>query len=181
MLWVIWFPCFNYIFISVDLCNSCNSITYARGLHCLFSQTPTCTQPYWGLNKMHTILETLFQMHFLVNENVLSFDIRIPMNFVPDGPIDNKSALIQVMAVRETVKKPLVELMTTQVIGLCKCVIRSLWYVINLSYTFLICLFKWKLWHIVSYFFLWLWSCGFNFLFSLLLFVVVSDKGTFCQ
>ena len=40
--------------------------------------------------------------------------IRISLNFVPDGPIDNKLALVQVMAWRRTGDKPLSEPMLNQ-------------------------------------------------------------------
>ena len=40
--------------------------------------------------------------------------IQISLKFVPKGPIDNKSALIQVMAWRRTGDKPLPEPMLTQ-------------------------------------------------------------------
>ena len=36
------------------------------------------------------------------------------LNFVPNGPIDNKSALVKVMAWRRTGDKPLPEAMMTQ-------------------------------------------------------------------
>ena len=40
--------------------------------------------------------------------------IQISLKFVPEGPIDNKSALVQVMAWRWTSDKPLPEPMVTQ-------------------------------------------------------------------
>ena len=40
--------------------------------------------------------------------------IRISLKFVPKGPIDNKPALVQVMAWRRTGDKPLSEPMLTQ-------------------------------------------------------------------
>ena len=40
--------------------------------------------------------------------------IRISLKFVPKGPIDNKSALVQVMAWRRTGDKPLPEPILTQ-------------------------------------------------------------------
>ena len=40
--------------------------------------------------------------------------IKIPLKFVPKGPIDNKSALVQVMAWRGTGDKPFPEPMLTQ-------------------------------------------------------------------
>ena len=40
--------------------------------------------------------------------------IRIPLKFVPNAPIDNKPALVQVMAWRRPGNKPLPEPMLTQ-------------------------------------------------------------------
>ena len=47
------------------------------------------------------------------NENVW-ISIEISLKFVPKGPIDNKSALVQVMTWRPTGDKPLPEPMLTQ-------------------------------------------------------------------
>ena len=49
----------------------------------------------------------------LTNEHVF-IAIRISLKRVPMGPIDNKAALIQVMAWRRTGDKPLPESMRTQ-------------------------------------------------------------------
>ena len=43
--------------------------------------------------------------HIFLNENV-RFSIKIALKFVPNGPIDNKSALVQVMAWHLTGDKP---------------------------------------------------------------------------
>ena len=40
--------------------------------------------------------------------------IQISLKFFPNGPINNKSALVQVMACRQTGDKPLPEQMLTQ-------------------------------------------------------------------
>ena len=47
------------------------------------------------------------------NENV-RISIQISLKFVPKGAIDNKSALVQVMACRQISDKPLPEAMMTQ-------------------------------------------------------------------
>ena len=61
---------------------------------------------------MATILaDDIFKRIFL-NENRSS--IQFPLKIVPNGPIDNKSELIQVMAWRRTGDKPLPEAMVTQ-------------------------------------------------------------------
>ena len=48
-----------------------------------------------------------------MNENVYIL-IRISLKFVPKGPIDNKSALVQVITCRQTGDKPFPEPMLTQ-------------------------------------------------------------------
>ena len=48
-----------------------------------------------------------------LNEND-RIPIRISLKFVPRSPIDNKPALVQVMAWQVTANKPLPELMLTQ-------------------------------------------------------------------
>ena len=60
------------------------------------------------MDKMATILtEDIFQSIFM-NET-FCISIWIPLKFVPKGPINNKSALVQVMAWRRTGDKPLPE------------------------------------------------------------------------
>ena len=57
--------------------------------------------------------DDIFKPIFL-NENA-RISIQISLQFVPMVPIDNKSALVQVMAWRRTGNKPLLEPMLTQV------------------------------------------------------------------
>ena len=54
----------------------------------------------------------IFKCIFLYENARIS--IRISLKFVPKGPIDNKSALVQVMTWRRTGDKPLSEQMLTQ-------------------------------------------------------------------
>ena len=65
------------------------------------------------LDKMAAILaDDNFKCIFLnVNDRIL---IRISLKFVPRSPIDNKPALVRVMAWRRTGDKPLPEPMFTQ-------------------------------------------------------------------
>ena len=51
-------------------------------------------------------------MHFMKEQ--CSISIQISLKFVPKGPIDDKSAFVQVMAWRRTGNKPLPEPMLTQ-------------------------------------------------------------------
>ena len=73
------------------------------------------TLTYLALHKMAAILADGIFKRFFVNKNVRIF-IQISLKFVPNGPIDNKSALVQVMAWRRTGDKPLPEPMMTQFI-----------------------------------------------------------------
>ena len=59
-----------------------------------------------------TLADNTFEYKF-VNENVL-ISIKISLKFVPKGPIDNKSSLVQVMARCRIGAKPLHEPMMTQ-------------------------------------------------------------------
>ena len=56
--------------------------------------------------------DDIFNPIFL-NEHI-NISIQISLKFIPGGPIDNKSALVQVMASRRTGAKPLPELMLTK-------------------------------------------------------------------
>ena len=64
---------------------------------------------------MAAILTDDIFKHIFFNENV-RISIQISLKFVPNGPIDNKSALVQVIAWRRTGDKPLPEPMLTQFI-----------------------------------------------------------------
>ena len=55
---------------------------------------------------MTAILQTAFSNAFFLNENV-QIAIQFSLKFVPKGPIDNKSVLVQVMACRRSDDKPL--------------------------------------------------------------------------
>ena len=66
-----------------------------------------------SLDKMAAISQTAFSYAFLMNEK-LHILIRISLKFVPKCPIDDISALVQVMAWRQTGNKPLSEPMLSQ-------------------------------------------------------------------
>ena len=61
------------------------------------------------------IADDIFECVF--KNETLCISIRISLKFVPKGPIDNKSALMQVMAWRPTGVKPLSEPMLTKFTG----------------------------------------------------------------
>ena len=97
---------------------------HAKGMYRKHDQ-PTCTKhaaggtvefdtlTHWGWDKMAaTWSNSIFKCSF-VNKNV-SISIKIPLNFVPKRPIDNKWSLAQVMAWRRTGDKPLPEAMMSQ-------------------------------------------------------------------
>ena len=67
--------------------------------------------PTRGQNGWH-LADNIFK-GIVLNENVRSL-IWISLKFVPKGPVENKSALVCVMAWRRTGDKPLPEQMLTQ-------------------------------------------------------------------
>ena len=69
---------------------------------------------------MAAILADDIIKRIFLNENV-SILIEVSLEFVPKGPIDNKSALVQVMACRRTGDTPLPEAMMTQFTGAYMC------------------------------------------------------------
>ena len=78
----------------------------------MFLYTRHLTLTHHPLDKMAAVLADHFKC-ILLNEND-RISIQISLKFVPRSPIDNKSALVQVMAWRRTGDKPLPELMLTQ-------------------------------------------------------------------
>ena len=77
------------------------------------------TGPQWGNSSFPEqnghFTHNIFQCIFM--DTKFRIWIWISLKFVPKGPIDNKSALAQVMALRRTGKKPLLETMLTQSIN----------------------------------------------------------------
>ena len=67
------------------------------------------------LDKMAAILADDSFKRIFFNENA-RISIQISLKFVPNGPIDNKSALVQVMAWHRTGDRSLPEPMLTQFI-----------------------------------------------------------------
>ena len=98
-------------------------------------QSMSCFLPYavildralthWGWDKMDAISQTTFSSAFSWNENVW-IPIKISLKFVPEGPMNNIPALVQIMAWRRPGDKPLSEPMmvslTTHI-----CVTRPQW------------------------------------------------------
>ena len=66
------------------------------------------------MDKMAAILADDIFKGIFVNER-FCISIQISLKFVPKGSVDNKSALVQVMAWRRTGDKPLPEPVLTQV------------------------------------------------------------------
>ena len=88
------------------------------------------TKPVWMINTLrprqngHHFSEDIFKCIFL-NENV-RISINISLNFAPYGPIDYKSALVQIMAWRRAGDKPLSEPMMAQFTDTCMCLLTSM-------------------------------------------------------
>ena len=76
---------------------------------------------------MAAILQTEFSNAFFFNQNVWFFFINIWSNYIPVGPIGNRSALVQMMAGRRTGNKPLSAPMMVKVADAYRCVTRPLW------------------------------------------------------
>ena len=66
---------------------------------------------HWGLNKIPVTFS-----HEASWMKIIIFQFQISLNFVPKGPIDDKSALVQVMVWYLTGAKPLPEPMMSQFI-----------------------------------------------------------------
>ena len=67
---------------------------------------------------MAAILADNIFKHIFLNDNI-RISIQISLKFVPKGLIDDKSALVQVMAWHQTGDKPLPEAMKTQFADTC--------------------------------------------------------------
>ena len=76
---------------------------------------------HWGPDKMDAIFADAIVKCIFFCENVWIL-IKVSLKFVPKGPIDNKSSLVQVMTWRQTGDKPLPEQIKTQV-----CVTQPQW------------------------------------------------------
>ena len=66
---------------------------------------------HWGLNKMVDTLQMTFSNEFWWMKNLV-FLFQASLKFVPESPIYNKSALLQIMAWHLTGNKPLPDMMT---------------------------------------------------------------------
>ena len=96
------------------LCLRCN--VHSRSFHCLSSptarQSSTLINPFTPRQNGRHFADDIFKC-MLMNEKFCIL-IQISLKFVPKRPIDNKSALVQVMAWRRTGDKPLPEPMLAQ-------------------------------------------------------------------
>ena len=63
---------------------------------------------YWGRDKMDAISQTIYSSAFFMDENIW-IPIKISLKFVPEGPVNNIPALVQIMAWRRPGDKPLSE------------------------------------------------------------------------
>ena len=68
---------------------------------------------HWGPdNKAAILADDIIKMHILYG--IGTIQIQVSLKLVPKGPIDNKAALVQVMAWRRTGDRPLPEPMITK-------------------------------------------------------------------
>ena len=70
---------------------------------------------YWGRDKMAAISQTTFSNAFSWMK-MFEFPIKISLKFVPKGPINYISALVQIMAWRRPGDKPLSETMMVRLL-----------------------------------------------------------------
>ena len=92
---------------------TCFSFTsFYSELTSLYISTPY-TYQVWIYHSIYDMKITDDIFKYIFNENVW-ISITISLKFVPKGPIDYKSALVQVMAWHRTGEKPLPESMLTQ-------------------------------------------------------------------
>ena len=103
------------------------------------------TLTHWGRDKMAAIFNSIF-----LNENVW-IPIKFSLKFVPKGPINNISALVQIMAWRHPGDKPLSEPMIVS-LPTHICVTRPLWVnTLRLGH-FQMHFLEWKVLYFDSYF-----------------------------
>ena len=100
-----------YTFREVSI-NQFKVIWVTEVLTCCYVFSTILNSPPPPLDKMATILADDISKCIFINEK-FSMWIQISQKFVPKGPIDNKSALVQIMAWRRTGDKPLPELRLT--------------------------------------------------------------------
>ena len=63
---------------------------------------------HWAGDKIAAIFQTTFSKTFFLNKNVW-ISIEMSLKFIPAGPINNISALVQIAAQRQPGHKPLAE------------------------------------------------------------------------
>ena len=80
---------------------------------------------HWGRDKMAAISQTTRSKRIFVNENV-RISIKKSLKFVPNGPVNNILALVQIMAWRRPGDKPLSEPMVVSLLTHI-CVTRPQW------------------------------------------------------
>ena len=107
--------CQHTLIMAIHIKYQCES---RNSLDRVFSRLLEYMQDHWThlpLDKMsNNLADDIFNCIFLnENDRIL---IQISLKYVPSSPIDNKSALCQLMALHQTGAKPLPEPMMTQFI-----------------------------------------------------------------
>ena len=115
-------PCSHflpYVYVTLALHQTSDIWLFSVGLRASWywkSRCPYVNYPPSPLDKMAAILADDNLKCIFLNENDRTL-IQISLKFVPRSPIDNNSALVQVMAWRRTGDKPFPELMLTHICG----------------------------------------------------------------
>ena len=73
----------------------------------IFAPLDLSVLTHWGWDKMATIFADIFWCNFMKEKFCIFF--QVSLKFVPEGPVANKSVLVQVMAWHQTGDKPLSE------------------------------------------------------------------------
>ena len=94
---LIWYSQYICIYVKRNTCQQLSTIKTIK---------PVSQLTHWGWEKWLPFP----RWHFQMNENVY-ISIKIPLKFVPKGPINNILALVQIMASHQIGDKPLSDLM----------------------------------------------------------------------
>ena len=127
-IWLVVRKVFPYNDVSCE-CDSCPYSQHAPPSGCSFNTINTLRP---SRNEQH-FTDDIFKRIFY-NENVW-ISLKIPLTFVPKGPINNIPALVQIMAWRRSGDKPLTEpIMVSLPTHIC--VTRPQWFNQTFSYQF---------------------------------------------
>ena len=103
---------------------------------------------HWGRDKMATIFQTTFEIHFLEWKCIIL--IKISLKFVPKGQINDIPLLVQIMASHQPGDKPLPEPMMVSLLAYI-CITRPQWLNACIFFLFKQVVFTVDIWKHGSY------------------------------